>query len=1526
MEQIIKQLDLRGIDTKIEKLPEKIGKYLKKIANSEAIEKSNKKNGSEKQEINIEAKKIKNLKKLYGRIYWFRDRDKDKDKKYSEILSINGLTTIKETFKKELKHPFVSQSILYLCWKIFIALDYINSVTNPPVATVDEELYIAIISHFMRSKKLYEYLLEENFKSCKCFRNYSNSNNGKIQELVTYFLFYSMLSSKNSLSSRKIKSAIHILYYGPKVNLIYYEYGFNLLYYIFLYSFQDEEVDLINRNEFLSPIDSENHKKDNYHLLQKIMFNGFVSLLEKNKNLSNFSIKRLVDIFVFIYGVIIEEKEIYEKKKIPEDKDSIKLKEFQDQLTKAKTQKITLFDNIIESLNDNCENRTIKTSNIGDYEIKTKTLKEFNLNKSSVNMLLSWNDTLIKEFYERLPDFYQNIIKKAKRVIKLKINDGKMLKNNIAIILNYVLQDKQKYTNENKHYVQKILIQLNKIKEAQLYNDTINNFLFEIISRYQESFTNEWNSIYPLVKDNPAYVSKLFSIIAKLKNKNKYKGEKKIIRDLCNKWSQEEKLSNDDDCILLFLRQSCENDIMFQTNFNKVYDKILNHMNAKKVISMFIIKEMVRYIKYYYLKYVNNEIWLKKIEYKIVYLIVNIMKLTHSMNIEFKNWEEFVLLLLTEARNLEFFKSLVFTIFDIPLINLPFILSNTFLDYGNKTFTIPKLQILTDKLSDFFTIQKTFWKEKDVEDEDDKNLKNIIQFIMNYYIDSNCRLYIEKSKIQNKEVTNVIVDNDPNPLSNDNYAILNLHSLFALLEIIFQDLTNIEKKIFVYMKVLELLDKHISKTFYFFKNSDITFLLMKLNELKGGIEMDGITEENLLVLHQIIHFFSNITFHTQCDSDMPNPYKDKALINRKYHLFKEFELDDIKITIQSFLNSSLNFSTKCLSGLITEMRTKNSLIGKIKNVTKSGKKEKEKEQGNNRPQIVQYIIEILNSLQYLTFSCYDFEKEEEIEPYNIIPLSTDKENNSLIDNNRTLQQLIPIFVSLFEIRNKLTDNDIYIGYAILNYLYMNKELLCKFDIIIFKSIILLLSLGWQEKVEVLNGILEKELKTINSIHGTGEIVLLNNKFSFGNYFNICCDNIVNYFTEQTSLTQEMLNCFSILFTTDDKSAFRNKYMLEMVKWNLSSKSERDNLTNQPTNPDDINRVYVDKLKIVSLFHNKKDLNKFDVIIRSPISNSVFTIERPKEESDNNNSDKTYKILKKIVNGTEEEKKQDESQKKEEKKELSLEEIEEIMQNNSFLFQRLYKFSEHSQMEIPIDPETNINLKNKIKQLDSISVYRLYECFIVCITEDGTINKNFIQFINALGELINSDKDISKDTVTIHFQDINNSINFTVNKDKDFLARDTKKIELFRPHQNNLLTFNYVTVIWKEFNTPKIGKQISQPICIVIKPYSNTHYRIKIKVSSNLEDKYKNTINNLFSNNLVIYVGNQYEILSNYIIKLVVMINMIMFSLIVGENDNKLNEFLKQEDLDNVYKRYSILSSTTELANPQEGDNIIVNNK
>ena len=66
MEQIIKQLNLEVLDTEIEKLPEKIGKYLKIIENSEAIEKSSKKkNCSEKQEINIEAMKIENLNILF---------------------------------------------------------------------------------------------------------------------------------------------------------------------------------------------------------------------------------------------------------------------------------------------------------------------------------------------------------------------------------------------------------------------------------------------------------------------------------------------------------------------------------------------------------------------------------------------------------------------------------------------------------------------------------------------------------------------------------------------------------------------------------------------------------------------------------------------------------------------------------------------------------------------------------------------------------------------------------------------------------------------------------------------------------------------------------------------------------------------------------------------------------------------------------------------------------------------------------------------------------------------------------------------------------------------------------------------------------------------------------------------------------------------------------------------------------------------------------------------------------------------
>ena len=160
---------------------------------------------------------------------------------------------------------------------------------------------------------------------------------------------------------------------------------------------------------------------------------------------------------------------------------------------------------------------------------------------------------------------------------------------------------------------------------------------------------------------------------------------------------------------------------------------------------------------------------------------------------------------------------------------------------------------------------------------------------------------------------------------------------------------------------------------------------------------------------------------------------------------------ELKSIVQSFIQSSLHIITKQLITLNVEIQ---DILSKLKNLKKDKAiklQEELKEKQNNKYQLTLYLLKAMNSSQYLIFSLYDYEKENEIEPYNILTFSSSKNNTNLINNNRTLQLLIPIFNVLFDIRNILTDKDLYIGYAILNFLYMNKELICQILYIDIKS-------------------------------------------------------------------------------------------------------------------------------------------------------------------------------------------------------------------------------------------------------------------------------------------------------------------------------------------------------------------------------------------------------------------------------------------------------------------------------------------
>ena len=106
------------------------------------------------------------------------------------------------------------------------------------------------------------------------------------------------------------------------------------------------------------------------------------------------------------------------------------------------------------------------------------------------------------------------------------------------------------------------------------------------------------------------------------------------------------------------------------------------------------------------------------------------------------------------------------------------------------------------------------------------------------------------------------------------------------------------------MKILVLLDKHISKSFCFFKNCDITDIIMRLNNLQLSLEQQEISISNYYLLSQILHFYTNIVFHIESDIDLPNPYQGQ-ITTSKYNLFKQ-STNDNKIVLQCVLKISIN--------------------------------------------------------------------------------------------------------------------------------------------------------------------------------------------------------------------------------------------------------------------------------------------------------------------------------------------------------------------------------------------------------------------------------------------------------------------------------------------------------------------------------------------------------------------------------------------------------------------------------------------
>ena len=123
--------------------------------------------------------------------------------------------------------------------------------------------------------------------------------------------------------------------------------------------------------------------------------------------------------------------------------------------------------------------------------------------------------------------------------------------------------------------------------------------------------------------------------------------------------------------------------------------------------------------------------------------------------------------------------------------------------------------------------------------------------------------------------------------------------------------------------------------------------------------------------------------------------------------------------------------------------------------------------------------------------------------------------------------------------------------------------------------------------------------------------------------------------------------------------------------------------------------------------------------------------------------------------------------------------------------------------------------------------------------------------------------------------------------------------------NSNILFNNVSLIWRNNAYDKL-EPLTSIVTIIIIPYCNTHHRVQIKIKKDYQ--YKKILYSVFLKNIFIYTGAHYEILSNYITKLIVKLNTIITALDTKADIANVKEDIQNlEKYDNIYKRYSLIN-------------------
>ena len=479
----------------------------------------------------------------------------------------------------------------------------------------------------------------------------------------------------------------------------------------------------------------------------------------------------------------------------------------------------------------------------------------------------------------------------------------------------------------------------------------------------------------------------------------------------------------------------------------------------------------------------------------------------------------------------------------------------------------------------------------------------------------------------------------------------------------------------------------------------------------------------------------------------------------------------------------------------------------------------------------------------------------------LFSISCNKNNYNIIKSESLyaiLKSIIDICATLVCLA-KYFYNSISLRFLLYKFFFMTKEIFSLYDDISLHVIFLIFNLSNE------NDLVQRFIQnsTIISFFDTQFMQKIlyfpNDNFNNTNnnhefqlskipFLEVSFDYLINYYIINAKNKDNFHTYFMILFEAfkemnnlDSHSNkkdllninyIRQKIFFENINWCLSSNSNRDNLVKPNYKKYNENKMfpnfYIDKETYGLLLSYEQNLNEdqYTINIRTAVSNIQYSITQNILSSNN-----------------------------------------EIRDLNNYVISSLSQIhSKVSLQKINIDDEF-ISLLNS---LDTLSIYRNIHCKIFFrnvsllngkfqVIENPLISEDFISFLNALGVL--NKRSSTNEKIIVTSYDINNKIQYEYMETNQLIA---SKIE------------NKVTIIWCTTTEIHLNNELISSVkddnefYIIVYPVSNSHFLVKIENALNINI---DIFNKLFQNETVIYIGEKYEVLAEYVSKMVFILNL-----------------------------------------------------